>query len=158
MIEKIVSFVDGGWVPDPSKISANALMSVVIADRLGPDEIEKVLRKTNLPDHIWRYSFQDGKKIETRLVRNLTADFSEVGAQYYLNQFLELDDKLIFWLPDFSEFSVLVFRKELYAPLSDLLEEFKNELDEWISSEFWTENERQFILKGKARYTVAPLA
>lgn len=158
MIEKIVSFIDGSWVLDPSKISASGLMATVIADRAGPEEIKKIIDKTHLSDGHWKYSYQNGVKLELRHIENLLEDFSEVGSEYYLNQFVELGDSLMLWLPEFSEFSVLVFRKEMHTNLSEVLGEFNEDLEDWISSDFWTEKERQFICDGRDRYTVTPIS
>jgi hypothetical protein len=158
MLNEVVSIVDGMWVCDPQKIVTAGLMSHAIADRAGPDEISKILNATHMADGPWNYSVQNGQRLDTRQLPNVTANFTEIGSEFYLNQFLELDGKILLWLPDFSEFSVLVFQPELYAALSGVLAVFGDDLQDWIASGIWTDNERRFIIGGKESYTILTVA
>jgi hypothetical protein len=157
MLKEVVSLTDGMWVCDPHKITSARLMSAVLADRAGPDEISQILAAAKLDDGPWNYVRQEGGELKGRTLAHALADFSVIGTEYFLNQFLELDGQMLFWLPDFSEYSVCVFRPELYADLRGTLDTFRGKLDEWIEGDIWTKGERQFIVDGNAKYTVLPV-
>jgi hypothetical protein len=154
----VASLLNGMLVCDPQKIALEGYCSAVLADRAGSDEVSKLLDAARLADGPCRYVHQEGSNLSARMLPNAIADFALIGSEYFLNQFIEFDGHMFFWLPDFSEYSVCVFQPALYPDMRGTLEELGHELDDWISNDIWTDKERQFIVDGKARYTVLPLA
>jgi hypothetical protein len=156
MIEKVIIFAQGFWIPDPQKLAKTGWHSAVIADRIGPEDIEKAVKAAEITNQNWKHYIQDGTELVSHHNLDVIEEFSQIGCNFYLNQYIEYKDAMAFWMPEFSEFSVIMFSNDLIGDLGDFLMEVNKDLKEWIESDFWTAGERAFILDGISKYTVLP--
>ncbi len=157
MLQNLISLQDGMWVLDPQKISDCGLYSFAVADRMGSDEIEAILKAAELSDQGCQCCSQDGGELtcleHSKVDQNF---FQHIGEEYYKNQFLAISTRLVVWLPDFSEYSVVVLSKDLYPNLKSLIKDFSQSFEEWVTNEFWTDGERSFVKSGYERYSIMP--
>jgi hypothetical protein len=156
MLQNIITFTDGSWDLDPVKIKEQSLCSFVVADRMGQEEIHAILKLTDFKIEEGNYYVQDE---EDKLYKKRWEDtdfYSDIGAEYFRNQFIEIENQLVIWLPTFSEYCVVVTTPTNFQKLGKLVSHFSTECDVWGANEFWTKGEREFIAKGRAKYTLDP--
>lgn len=156
MIAQVITLNEGRWTPDPQKLLKAGWLSAVLADRIGPEDITAVINATNITNRSWKHYRQAGRTLKLEPMIDVITDYSNIGSKYYSNQFIESESNVAFWMPEFSEFSVLMFHSSHCSGLAKFLYEAERELENWIENGFWTDGERRFILGGKLKYTVMP--
>jgi hypothetical protein len=155
VLTDLVSIEEDIWTLDPKKISSRGLFSFLVADRMGSEEIGEIIIETDMQNENCSYYYQE--KLELICVANNKIDnnfYEYIGKNYYKNRFLAVGGRVIIWLPDFSEFSVVVTNRDTFAQIKHFVAGSMKDFEEWKRSDFWTEGEKKFLESGFKKYSI----